>query len=60
MPRAMISSRLMSSSWPSAAFVVGVMTGSGSFWFSTSPSGSATPQRLRFPSRYSLQACPER
>ena len=42
------------------ALVVGVMIGSGNFWFSTIPSGIGTPQISRFPALYSLQACPER
>ena len=55
-----MSSFEMSSSWPSAALVVGVMIGSGNFWFSTIPSGISTPQIVRFPALYSLHACPER
>ena len=32
----------------------------GNFWFSTMPSGIGTPQRVRLPALYSLQACPVR
>ena len=50
MPWAMISSFEMFMSWPSSAFVVGVMMGSGKRWFSFMPSGNFTPQISRHPS----------
>ena len=59
-PVRIISSREMFSSWPSSALVVGVRMGVGNFWFSTMPSGSGTPQRVRAPALYSRQALPAR
>ncbi len=40
--------------------VDGVMIGVGNWSFSVNPSGRATPQSIRCPSRYSRHACPAR
>ena len=58
MPWAIISSFEMLRSCPSSALVVGVIIGSGNFWFSFIPSGSFTPQISRQPFLYSLHAEP--
>ena len=58
MPCLIISSLEIFISWPSSAFVVGVMMGSGNLSFSFMLSGSLTPQSSRHPSLYALHAEP--